>query len=85
MAWDSSDTLVNRDDPIPTLVIPSDDEASSENEARGRSSGTSRRSRSKAKIKEKIQNVGGKKNEPGSSIQDRLFARYGLVFSAKGV
>ena len=72
MTGGSSDTLVNRDDPIPVLVLPSGDDASSENEARGHSSGTSK---SKEKIKEKIQNVTSKKNDSGNSIQDRIFAK----------
>lgn len=72
MEESTADAFVNRGEPIPVIEVAANEALSSDSDRRR---DRIKKKLSSSKLKEKFQHVGAKRTEPGSSLQDRLFAK----------
>lgn len=72
----TADAFVNRNEPVPTLTVPTEDldGASSDGEHAGSKRSRLKKNLSGSKLKEKLHDA-GKHHESGGSLQDRLFTK----------
>lgn len=77
------DAFVNRDEPIPVVVLDPRDDASEEADASSDERRTGRLRQHGRNIKENIKKVGEKASDRGSSMQDRLLEKYVLSSCCK--
>ncbi len=76
MEESTAQAFVNREEPIPVIAVTSNEAAANDNAP------DTERKRDKlmnsiggSKLKDKLHDVAHNKNEPGHSIQDRLFTK----------
>lgn len=74
MDENTADAFVNRDEPIPIIVLPGSDSPSSDPKGK-RERLRDSLSGSKDKLKDKLHDVGSGSKDYGYSLQDRLFAK----------
>ncbi len=75
----TAEAFVNRGEPIPQVTVPNSDDHPSDNDDSPSRRHKIKKALSSSKLKEKLQEASEKKDEPSSSLQDRLFARSVII------
>ncbi|KAI9813462.1 MAG: hypothetical protein M1827_004137 [Pycnora praestabilis] len=73
----TADAFVNRDDPLPVVNFPSNEDSPAVSDGDGHMGKRERikKNLSATKLKEKLHDVGGRASEPKQTLQDRMFAK----------